>query len=121
MQVALAPVTPGAVAEDVRAEHVRRQLRPLGEGVSLVEERERRRDARQLVAAYAKAVEDFGPVDVRERRAFAQGACTHEQVESCLQLALLHPGPRLAGQRANGELGGAGAFDCRARLLVLGG
>ena len=55
LEVALPAVAPGAPAEDVGAEQVTRKVGAVREGERLVEEADRRRDARELVTAHAEA------------------------------------------------------------------
>ena len=64
-------------------EAVARQLRALRERQRLVEQRYRRGDTRQQVAADPHAHEHVGAVDVGERRALGDRPCRREQVE-CL-------------------------------------
>ena len=58
-----------AQSKMLRAQQVGREARPLGELERRVEEAERRRDARELVAATPSSVEHLGALDVGEARA----------------------------------------------------
>ena len=74
--VAKPPATTRAPLQDVGTQEPAREARPLGELERLVEERDRRRDARELVAADAEPEEHVGPVDVGElRRSTSSRAC----------------------------------------------
>ena len=122
LEVALAAAAARAPAEDVGPEQVAREARAVGERERLVEERDRRRDARELVAADAEPEEDVGAVDVRELRPFGELARDLEQVERLAGVAVLHARPGLAGERAHLELGRAGGADvARAPTRKLGG
>src|SRR4030095_16562214 len=66
-EVALTAVAARAVGEDVRPEEIARQAGSLGDRIRLVEESDRGRIARKLVAADAEAEENLGPVEVGER------------------------------------------------------
>ena len=76
---------------------------PLGELERRVEQRDRRRDARELVAADADAHEDVGAVDVGELRALCDLTGRDEEVERLAHLTELLERPRLAGERAELE------------------
>ena len=93
---------------------------PLGDRVRLVEEADRGRDARKLVAADAEPEENLGAVEIRERLVLGDGSRAREQVERLAQLALVHPCPGLAGEETGLELGGPGRGDFRTDLLELG-
>src|SRR4029077_13923250 len=103
--VPLAPVAARAPAEDVRAEAVARKLGGLSQGQRLVEEVDRGRDARKLVAADGDAEEEIRAVDIRELGRFGERSRTVEQLDRLLDLAVLHPRPRLARELANLKLG----------------
>ena len=64
--VAEAAATARAPLQDVGAKQPAREARPLGELEGLVEQRDRGRDARELVAADAEPEENVSAVDVRE-------------------------------------------------------
>ena len=119
LEVALAPVAARTVGEDVRAQDVARKLRPLGDRVRLVEEADRGRDARKLVAADTEPVEDLGAVEVGEGLGLGDRSRAREQVHRLAQLALVHPGPGLSGQETGLELGGSGRGDRGADALEL--
>src|SRR5437867_4501708 len=104
LEVALAPVAARAPPEDLGAEEIAGKTRLLGELQSLAEQADRRSDAREVVPAHAHPEQDSPPVDVREARAVGERPATLEQPESRLDLAALHPGPRLGRQRTRLEL-----------------
>src|SRR6266545_888505 len=120
LEVALAPVAARAVGEDVRAEKVAGKLRALRERVGLVEKPDCGGDARELVPADADAVEHLGAVEVGEVLVLDDCPSTGEEVERLAELALLHPGPRLAREEARFELGGARGGNAGADLFELG-
>ena len=73
-----------------------------------VEQRHRRVDRRELVAADAHAVEDVGALDVGKAGMLGEVARACEQVESRPKLAVRHPRPALGQERAELELAGLG-------------
>src|SRR4029079_8891546 len=78
-EVPLALPAARAPREDVRLEGVAGQPGTLGESERLVEERERRRDAVQLIAATREPKQDVSPLDIRERLRLRDRACLVEQ------------------------------------------
>ncbi len=99
--VAKTPAAPRAPLEDVGAQQPARMARALRELEGLVEERDCRRDARELVAAHAEPHEDVGAVDIGELRPLDELACALEEVDSLADLPGLLQRPRLAGERAS--------------------
>src|SRR4029077_1380737 len=118
--VPLAPVAARAPAEDVRAETVARKLGGLSHGQRLAEEVDRGRDAGKLVAADGDAEEEIRAVDIRELGRFGERPRTVEQLDRLLDLAVLHPRPRLARELANLELGDTRREHRALAVLVLG-
>src|SRR4029453_15642394 len=122
LEVALPAVAPRAPAEDVAAEQVARQLRRLRELQRLAEERNRGRDAGEVVAADAHPEEHLRTVDVREAGPLGDRAAALQQLQRRPNLAALHPRPRLGLQGAGLELDGAGGEDgCVGALELLDG
>ena len=76
---------------------------------------DRRRDARELVAADAEPEQGVGAVDVGELRPLGKLARPLEQRERLAHVAALGERPALAGERAQLELGRASRHDLRAR------
>ena len=95
LEVTLAAVAARAPAEDLRAKQVAGKAGALRELQRLAEQRDGRRDARQVVAAHGHPEEDLCPVDVREAGAFVDRPAALQELESRLELASLHPRPRL--------------------------
>ena len=118
LEVALPAVAPRARLEDLGAEQVRREARPLGELERGVEEPERRRDARKLVAGDAELVDDLGTLDVGDVRALDEPARLLEQRDRFADLALDRHRARLACEHARLELRGARREHGRLRRLV---
>src|SRR5262249_36825174 len=116
LEVALVPAAAGAPAEDVGAEQIAGQLRADGELERLVEERDRRRDARQLVTADAEAEEDVGTVDVAERGSLDEPARVLQQAERLADLAGLGQRPGFTRAPPNVELDRPGRGDLTGRL-----
>ena len=117
--VALTPVAPRPPREHVQLQLVGRKPGPLGERQRLVEQRDRGRDARKLVAADAEAIQHVRAIDIGERLALDQSARLGEQRERGLHIARLRMRHRLAVQRAHPKLGRAGPEDGRQRPRVL--
>ena len=117
LEVALAAVAAGAPVVDVGAEPVGGHVRALRERECLVEQRDRGRDARELVAADAEPEDDLGAVDVREDRALGDGAGAVQQLDGRPDVALLHPRPGLARAGADVELDRVRRGDRGACLL----
>ena len=86
----------------------------------LVEQADRRRDARQQVPADAEAVEHLGPVDVGEAAVLDDRPRLVQQGHALLDVAAEREGERLAVQHAHVELERARAHDERQRPLILG-
>ena len=118
LEVALSAMAAGAPVIDVGAEPVARQIRALGQRESLVEQRDRGRDAGKLVAADAEAEHELGAVDVREHRALGGRAGAVQQLDGGANIPLLHACPGLTGERAHLELDRVRGRDCGARLRV---
>src|SRR4051795_1288696 len=118
-EVPLAPVAARAPAEDVGAKTVARKLGALRQGQRLVEEVDRGRDARKLVAADSKAEEEIRAIDVGELRGLGEHPCPVEQLDRGLDLAVLHPRPRLAGEMPDLELGDTRCKHGGPAVLVL--
>src|SRR5262249_25526724 len=93
------------------------QARPVGELERTVEQRDRRRDARKLVAAHTEPEQHIRPVDVVELLAFRQISRLLEQLERLVEPTFLCKRPGLAGQAANIELRRARRADLLARAL----
>ena len=119
LEVALPAVAPGAPAEDVGAEQVTRKVGAVREGERLVEEADRRRDARELVTAHAETEKDIRLVDRGELGVRGQPACARKEIDRLTQLAALHARPRVARKVPGLELDGARREDCRLAVLVL--
>ena len=111
LEVALATTAARAPAEDVGAEEVAGQVGAARQGERLVEERDRRGDARELVAAHAEAEEQVGPVDVGELRPFGELAGDEQQLDGLAGVTVLGARPGLARERAHLELRRAGRAD----------
>ena len=86
--------------QDVGAQQPTREPRPLGELERLVEERDRGRDARELVAAYAETEEHVGAVDIGELGALDELARPLQEFHRLAHLSPLLERPRLACERA---------------------
>ena len=93
LPVALPPVAARPPAEDPRPQSVARDARPLGELQRLREERQRRRDRRQPVAATAEAEEHLGAVDVGEHRVLHDLPGPREERQRLPHLADVHAAP----------------------------
>src|SRR4051794_16199683 len=107
LEVALAPAAARAPAENVCAKEVAGEAGSARERERLVEERCGGRDARELVAADTELEEDVGPVEIGELGTFGQLAGDEQELDCLACLAFLRPGPGLAGQGTNLELGRA--------------
>jgi hypothetical protein len=97
--------------------------------VRLVEQRDRRRDARELVAAHAEPEDDIRTIDVGELCPLGQPARLLQELDRLANLTGLLEGPRLAGKGANQKRSRAGLLDGgshraegldRLRVLVCG-
>ena len=104
LPVALAAVAARTPAEDLRSQQVVGEIRPFCELESGVEQAEGSGDAGQLVAAGAEPEEHVGALDVGELRLLGERARLGEQRCRFLQLAVLEPGPRFAGERTELEI-----------------
>ena len=80
-EVALPLPAPRAPGKDVGLERIARQPGPVGQSQRLVQQRERRLHAAELVAAGAEPEQDLRPLDVGERSRLADLACLVEQLE----------------------------------------
>src|SRR5215210_6587416 len=95
LEVALTPVAARAQPQDLGPKAVAGKLRPLGERQRLVEEADRRLDARQLDAAGAEPEKNVGAVDVGEHRLLRQRASPVQELDRRLDLTGTHLHPRL--------------------------
>ena len=105
--------------EDLGAERVAREAGALGERERLVEETERGGVARKLVAAETHAVEQVGPVDVRELGPLGELPRPLEDLETGADVAALDERPGLARERANLEVDRARREQRRLQVVVL--
>src|SRR5262249_7008047 len=115
--IALAPPTAGTPREDVRLERVAGHARALGQRERLVEERDRRRGAVQLIAAAAEAEQHIRALDVGERLRLRLDARLVQQLERLAMGADPHLREPVPDERANLELRDAGGTDGRDQLL----
>ncbi len=114
--VALATVRTRAPAEDVGAQQVAREPGALGELERLVEERDRRADARELPAGDSEPEQNVRAVDIRELRVLGERAGGLEELDRAADVAELAERPRLTREPAQLERPGVRALDARARL-----
>jgi hypothetical protein len=119
-EVTLAPVAPRAPREDLRAELVAREPRPLGEHERLVQEPERGLDRRQAVPADAEPHQDLRALDVRERRGLGGRASAVQELDRLVDLALAHPRVRFRRERPHLQFRQARREYGRAALVDLG-
>src|SRR5262249_13511056 len=105
--IALAAPAPGAPVEDLRAQAIAREARALSELKRLVEQRNRCRDARKLVAAHAEAEENVSAIDIGEALALDERASPREELDRLAHLADVLAGPGLDADQANLEIGRA--------------
>ena len=118
VEVTLSAVAARPPLENVRAKQVGRKLGTLGELECGVQQPQRGRDARELVARDAELREHLGPLDIGERLALRERARTLEQRERFADLALVRTRPCFADERAKLELRRARRADGRRNALV---
>ena len=104
LPVALPSIAAGPPPEDARPQTIARDPGSLGEVERLGEERERRRDRGEAVAATAEPEEDFGAIHVGEHGAVGDLAGPSEQRQRLLHLADVHPRPGLREEHPQLEL-----------------
>ena len=91
-EVPLALPAARAPREDVGLERVAGQAGTVGEPERLVEQRERRLHARELVAAAAEPEQHVCPLDVRERLGLGDQPCVVEELDRGAVLTGSHLG-----------------------------
>src|SRR5262249_26189773 len=117
LQIAPSAIATGAPDEDVRAKLVSRKLALLDDLERLVEEVQRRLDARELVAPDADAEQHVRALDVRELRTLGQLSRVLEQLQRVAHRALAHPRRPLARERAHLQLARSRREDRSSHVL----
>ena len=114
LEVALPAVAPRARLEDLRTEEVAREPGALGELERRAEQRERRRDARELVAGDVPSSETTSARSTSEKLGpSASARARSSSVIAAADVAVDGARTRFAGERAGLELRGAGGEDRR--------
>src|SRR5262249_19534274 len=114
LEVTLMAAAARAPAEDVRAQQVARETGAIRQRERLVQQRDRGRDARELVPAHAEAEEYVGASDVVELRPFHEHPSVPEQLDRLAKLPELGQRPCLPGEAAGLELGEGAQADLDA-------
>src|SRR5918995_6522455 len=107
-----------ATLQDVRAKEVAWQARALGQRQCLVEERDRSRDARELVPADRESIEHVSELEVRVRGLLDDLARALEELDRLLDLPDFLERPRLTREDAELERACSGARHLRSGIAV---